>query len=82
MPQTKEAIAHVRAAQVPIIVALNKIDKPNANPDRVEQELADNGVLIEEYGGDVICVPVSAKMRRGYRRSTGEHLCSSPTSTR
>jgi translation initiation factor IF-2 len=65
MPQTKEAIAHVRAAQVPIIVALNKIDKANANPDRVKQELADNGLLIEEYGGDVICVPVSAKMRRG-----------------
>jgi translation initiation factor IF-2 len=65
MPQTKEAIAHVRAAQVPIIIALNKIDKANANPDRVKQELADNGLLIEEYGGDVICVPVSAKMRRG-----------------
>jgi translation initiation factor IF-2 len=65
MPQTKEAISHARAAQVPILVALNKIDKPNANPDRVKQELADNGLLIEEYGGDVICVPVSAKMRRG-----------------
>jgi translation initiation factor IF-2 len=65
MPQTKEAIAHVKAAQVPIIIALNKIDKPNANPDRVKQELADNGVLIEEYGGDTMCVPVSAKMRRG-----------------
>ena len=65
MPQTKEAIAHVRAAQVPILVALNKIDKPNANPDRVKQELADNGLLIEEYGGDVVCVPVSAKFRRG-----------------
>ncbi len=65
MPQTKEAIAHVKAAQVPIIIALNKIDKAQANPDRVKQELADNGVLIEEYGGDVMCVPVSAKMRRG-----------------
>jgi translation initiation factor IF-2 len=65
MPQTKEAIAHAKAAQVPIVVALNKIDKPNANPDRVKQELADNGVLVEEYGGDVVCVPVSAKMRRG-----------------
>lgn len=65
MPQTKEAIAHARAAQVPIVVALNKIDKPNANPERVKQELADNGLLIEEYGGDVICVPVSAKLRRG-----------------
>ena len=65
MPQTKEAISHVKAAQVAMVVALNKIDKPNANPDRVKQELADNGVLIEEYGGDVVCVPVSAKMRRG-----------------
>ncbi len=65
MPQTKEAISHVKAAQVPIIVALNKIDKPQANPERVKQELADNGVLIEEYGGDVMCVPVSAKFRRG-----------------
>jgi translation initiation factor IF-2 len=65
MPQTKEAISHVRAAQVPIVVALNKIDKPQANPDRVKQELADNGLLIEEYGGDVMCVPVSAKFRRG-----------------
>ena len=65
MPQTKEAIAHARAACVPIVVALNKVDKPTANPDRVKQELADNGLLIEEYGGDVICVPVSAKFRRG-----------------
>jgi len=65
MPQTKEAIAHARAAQVPIVVALNKIDKANANPERVKQELADNDLLIEEYGGDVICVPVSAKFRQG-----------------
>ena len=65
MPQTKEAIAHVKAAQVPIIVAMNKVDKAQANPDRVKQELADNGVLIEEYGGDVMCVPVSAKFRKG-----------------
>lgn len=65
MPQTKEAIAHVKAAQVPIIVALNKVDKPQSNPDRVKQELADNGVLVEEYGGDTMCVPVSAKFRRG-----------------
>jgi translation initiation factor IF-2 len=65
MPQTKEAISHAQAAKVPIVVALNKVDKANANPDRVKQELADNGLLIEEYGGDVICVPVSAKLRRG-----------------
>ncbi len=65
MPQTKEAIDHVRAARVPMIVAINKIDKPDANPDRVKQELADNKVLIEEFGGDVITVPVSAKQKIG-----------------
>jgi len=65
MPQTREAIDHVRAARVPMIVAINKIDKPDANPDRVKQELADIGVLIEEYGGDVIAVPVSAKQQTG-----------------
>ncbi len=65
MPQTKEAIDHVRAARVPMIVAINKIDKPDAQPDRVKQELADNKVLIEEYGGDVIAVPVSAKQKTG-----------------
>jgi translation initiation factor IF-2 len=65
MPQTKEAIDHVRAARVPMIVAINKIDKPDANPERVKQELADNKVLIEEFGGDVIAVPVSAKQKIG-----------------
>jgi len=65
MPQTREAIDHVRAARVPMIVAINKINKPDANPDRVKQELADIGVLIEEYGGDVIAVPVSAKQGTG-----------------
>lgn len=60
MPQTREAIDHAKAAGVPIIVAINKIDKANANPDRVKQELADHGLLIEEWGGEVICVPVSA----------------------
>jgi len=65
MPQTREAIDHVRAARVPMIVAVNKIDKPDANPDRVKQELADIGVLIEEYGGDIPAVAVSAKQRIG-----------------
>ncbi len=65
MPQTREAIDHVRAARVPMIVAINKIDKPDANPDRVKQELADMKVLIEEYGGDVIAVAVSAKQKIG-----------------
>jgi len=61
MPQTLEAIDHARAADVPVVVAINKIDKSNANVDRVKQQLADNGLLIEEWGGDVVCVPVSAK---------------------
>lgn len=61
MPQTKEAISHAKAAGVSIIVAINKIDRPGANPDRVKQELAENGLLVEEWGGDVIAVPVSAK---------------------
>ena len=65
MPQTAEAIDHVRAAEAPLIIALNKIDKPNANPDHVKQQLADYGVVIEEYGGDVVCVPVSAKKGTG-----------------
>ena len=65
MPQTKEAIAHAKAANVPIIVAMNKIDKPEANPDRVKQELVAENVLPEEYGGDVMFVPVSAKTGQG-----------------
>jgi translation initiation factor IF-2 len=65
MPQTKEAIQHIKAAGVPMIVALNKIDKDNANPDKVKGELAENGVQIEEYGGEVPMVPVSAKDKIG-----------------
>jgi translation initiation factor IF-2 len=65
MPQTVEAIAHAKAAGVPIIVAINKIDKPDANPDRVKQELADNGLVPEDWGGDTIIVPVSAIQRTG-----------------
>ena len=65
MPQTLEAINHARAAKVPIIIALNKIDKPDANPDRVKNGLAEAGVVVEEYGGDVPMVPVSAKTRVG-----------------
>jgi translation initiation factor IF-2 len=64
MPQTIEAISHAKAARVPIIVALNKIDKPNANPERVKKELADNGLVIDEYGGDVLCIAVSAKKKQ------------------
>lgn len=63
MPQTIEAINHAKAAKVPIIVAINKIDKQGVNADRVKQELSEHGVLIEEWGGDVICVEVSALKR-------------------
>ena len=65
MPQTLEAIHHAQAAEVPIVVAINKIDKPNANQDRIKQQLADAGVLIEEWGGETVCVPISAKKREG-----------------
>ncbi len=65
MPQTEEAIHHAQAAEVPIVVALNKIDKPNANVEKVKQQLADLGLLIEEWGGDTVCVPISAKKREG-----------------
>ncbi len=61
MPQTVEAINHAKAANVEIIVAINKIDKPGANPERVKQELTEHGLVVEEWGGDVISVPVSAK---------------------
>jgi translation initiation factor IF-2 len=63
MPQTKEAIDHARAAGVPIIVAVNKIDKPEAQPERVKQQLTDLGLMPEEWGGDTIFVPVSAKQK-------------------
>ncbi len=65
MPQTIEAIDHARAADVPILVAINKIDKPEANPERVKRQLAEKGILIEEWGGDTICVSISAKKRQG-----------------
>jgi len=64
MPQTLEAINHARAAKVPIIVAINKIDKPEAQPERVKRQLADNGLMAEEWGGDTVTVEVSAKQRR------------------
>jgi len=65
MPQTIEAISHARAAKVPIIVAINKMDKPTANVDRIKQELVENGLVPEDWGGDTITVPVSAKNHQG-----------------
>ena len=65
MPQTVEAIDHAKAAKVSIIVAINKIDKADANPDLAKQQLADLGLIIEEWGGDIVCVPISAKKGEG-----------------
>jgi translation initiation factor IF-2 len=63
MPQTLEAIDHAKAAKVPIIVAINKMDKPDANPDRIKQQLSQHGILIEEYGGETVCVEISARKK-------------------
>ncbi|MFZ5908533.1 MAG: translation initiation factor IF-2 [Chloroflexota bacterium] len=65
MPQTKEAIAHAKAARVPIIVALNKMDKANANPDRVKQQLAEQELVPDDWGGNTMVIPVSAKQKQG-----------------
>ncbi|WP_427366218.1 translation initiation factor IF-2 [Candidatus Caldatribacterium saccharofermentans] len=65
MPQTVEAIQHAKAADVPILVAINKIDKPGANPERVKQQLAEHGLIPEEWGGETICVAISALQRKG-----------------
>ena len=65
MPQTVEAINHAKAAEVPIIVAVNKMDKPTANPDRVMQELTEHGLVPEAWGGDTIFVPISALKGEG-----------------
>jgi len=65
MPQTKEAVLHAKAAEVPIVVAINKMDLPSANPDRIKKELADLELIPEDWGGQTITVPVSAKARQG-----------------
>ena len=68
MPQTEEAIAHARAAHVPIVVAINKIDKPDAQPERVKRQLSDRGLMPEEWGGDTVMVEVSAKTKQNLPR--------------
>ena len=68
MPQTEEAIAHARAAKVPIVVAINKIDKPDAQPERVKRQLSDRGLMPEEWGGDTVMVEVSAKTKQNLPR--------------
>jgi translation initiation factor IF-2 len=67
MPQTREAINHARAAEVPIVVAINKIDKDNAEPNRVKQQLTEAGLVVEEYGGDIVAIEVSAKEKKGIK---------------
>ena len=67
MPQTIEAINHARAAEVPIVVAINKIDKDNANPNLVKQQLSEAGLVIEEWGGNIVCVEISAKEKTGIK---------------
>ena len=65
IPKPKESIDHAGAADVPIVIAINKIDKPDSNPDKVKQQLADLGLIIEEWGGNTVCVPISAKKKQG-----------------
>ncbi len=67
MPQTIEAINHARAAEVPIVVAINKIDKDNANPNQVKQQLTEAGLVVEEWGGNIVCLEVSAKEKKGIK---------------
>jgi translation initiation factor IF-2 len=67
MPQTREAIDHARAADVPIVVAINKIDKDNADPNRVKQQLTEAGLIVEEYGGPIVAIEVSAKEKKGIK---------------
>src|SRR4030067_2435894 len=71
MPQTREAINHARAAEVPIVVAINKIDKENANVNLVKQQLADAGLVVEDWGGHIVCIEVSAKEKKGMKELLG-----------
>ena len=72
MPQTVEAINHAKAAEIPIIVAINKMDKPGANPDRIMQQLTEYELVPEEWGGDTICLPDLRQDRHGHRQPAGD----------
>jgi translation initiation factor IF-2 len=65
MPQTREAIAHAKAARVPILVAMNKIDKSNANPEKVKQQLSELELVPDDWGGNTMVIPVSAREKKG-----------------
>lgn len=80
MPQTIEAINHASAAGVPIVFAINKIDKPGANPDKIREELANMHYLVEEWGGKYQCQEIAAKKGLNYRRVAGEGIVRSRTS--
>ena len=79
MPQTVEAINHAKAAGVSIIVAINKMDKDTANPDKVKQELTEYELVPEEWGGDIICVPGFCCEQAGHRRPSWKWFCWSRT---
>ena len=74
MPQTVESINHAKAAGIPIIVAINKMDKPEANPERIKQQLTEYGLVCEEWGGDTIVCPISAKTGMGCLLYTSRSL--------
>ena len=78
MPQTLEAISHAQAAAVPIIIAMNKTDKPDSNPDRIRQQLSEKNILVEEWGGKYQCVELSAQDRQERRPAAREDRSSSP----
>ena len=77
MPQTIESINHAKAANVKLIVAINKMDKPTANPERVKEQLTKYEIVPEDWGGDVACIPVSAPHRHGHLRPAGAHRAGS-----
>ena len=80
MPQTIESINHAKAANVKLIVAINKMDKPTANPERVKEQLTKYEIVPEDWGGDVACIPVSAVTGMGIERPAGAHRAGRPRS--